>query len=46
MKAWLRIFVHNIYDWTFVHPETGLAVLVVCTAISVSIYIMIRSGKR
>jgi hypothetical protein len=46
MGAFVRLFIHNLYDWTIVHPETGLGVLVICTAISISVYIMIRSGKR
>jgi hypothetical protein len=44
--TWLKLFARNVYDWTFVHPETGLAVLVLSTALSASIHILIRSGKR
>jgi hypothetical protein len=47
MIAWLRLFGATLYRWTFVHPETGAAVLILCTAVSVSIYIATRSwGKK
>jgi hypothetical protein len=45
VSTWLRLFAHNLYDWTFVHPETGAAVLVLCLAISMSAWIATRSWR-
>lgn len=45
MSTWLRLFVHNIHDWIFVHPETGTAVCLLSLALSASAYIAIKSGR-
>jgi hypothetical protein len=46
VTTWLRLFWDRLYDWTFVHPETGLAVLVLCVAISASAYIATGSWRK
>lgn len=46
MSTWLRLFAHNLYDWTVVHPETGVALLIVCLAVSISFYIGTRNWRN
>lgn len=44
--AFFKTFFETAYRWTFVHPETGLAVLILCTAVSASAYIATRNWRK